>query len=520
MKFRGILYSFFVAAIVVAMASCSKMPKSVSMLHEHPVLVGRIDVKQLADKGELSKEKSAIEDRLSGLSKEAREKIKEILDDPVQLGLDLRDPLFLSMDKHGDIRIVGTVYDADDFKSFLEAVSKDAGFEVGDKDGFTYVDMGGGSLSFDGDCFLLSQEEGSPKKIFESNSNLAEDKDFIEMCDRDGDVQLMLYGNSLAEAMDAPKEAADRLENMSLLYDLAFNEGEVVQTLEALFKDDAARKRFENYTAMAGDIKGEYAPYFSKNGFVVLGNVDGGKLYEVLDKLGAIQMVAFQMDMPESEFASLIKSFDGDFAFGVNELGAYGTGNGGLYLSMSSDKLLQKIVEVLGGELRPAGVNQYVSADDDLNVTLGYKNKAIYATFKRDSVMGASYLTPFENAKNALSKSDVQGKGTGLYAFLNFRMFDAMPQAEGVFKDFDYAEAYYDKSIKGVLRIVLKDKKKNSLVPFVKLLYNMAPKAGPSLDYEDYELSPVEDDEYFTDDDDLWVDDDAKEEELEELLDM
>ena len=64
MKFRGILYSFFVAAIVVAMASCSKMPKSVSMLHEHPVLVGRIDVKQLADKGELSKEKSAIEDRL------------------------------------------------------------------------------------------------------------------------------------------------------------------------------------------------------------------------------------------------------------------------------------------------------------------------------------------------------------------------------------------------------------------------------------------------------------------------
>ena len=99
-------------------------------------------------------------------------------------------------------------------------------------------------------------------------------------------------------------------------------------------------------------------------------------------------------------------------------------------------------------------------------------------------------------------------------------MFDAMPQAEGVFKDFDYAEAYYDKSIKGVLRIVLKDKKKNSLVPFVKLLYNMAPKAGPSLDYEDYELSPVEDDEYFTDDDDLWVDDDAKEEELEELLDM
>ena len=514
MKLRGFLYSLFVAAVLVAMSSCSKTPKCVSMLHDNPVLVARIDVKQLAEKSELSKEKDAIEEHLSDLSKEAREKIKEVLDDPVNLGLDLRDPLFASVDESGDFRLVGSVFDDDDFREFLEAVSKDAGIEIKEKDGLTTVELDGGILAFDGDCLLLTQSNGSLKKIFEGESKIAEDKDFAEMCDREGDVQLLVKGEPLVKAADAPKDAADRLKNMSMLYDLSFNNGEIVQTFEALFKDADAKKRFENYTAMAGEIKGDFAPYFSKNGSVVFGNIDGGKLYDLLNKFDILKQMAMSFGMSESDVKSLIKSFDGDFAFGVNELGRMSTGNGALYVSMKSDKLLKLITEVAGGELKPAGTNQFALVEDEANVALGYKKGAFFVTVNADSVMGARFMTPFDKAKNALSKDDVKGKGTGLYAFLNFRLFDVEPQAKEIFKDLDYAEAYYTKDIKFIVRLVMNDKESNSFVPFVKFLYNMAPKAQASIPYESFDMdSEMEDDDFFADEEDAEM-----AAELEELM--
>ena len=518
MKLRGFLYSMFVTAILVAMSSCSKTPKCVSMLHDDPVVVARIDVRQLAEKGELSKEKDAIEEQLSSLSEEARKKIKEILDDPVNLGLDLRDPIFASVDESGDFRVVGTVYDADDFRDFLKAMSKDAGIEVKEKDDLTTVDLDGGILAFDGDCFLITQGEGSPKKIFEGDSKLVEDKDFAEMCDREGDVQVLVKGEPIAKVLENQKDVADRLKNVSLLYDLSFNQGEVVQTFETLFKDADAKKRFEQYTAMAGEIQGDFAEYFSKNGFVIFGNIDGGKLYESLDKFDILERIAPAFGISEKDAESLIKSFKGDFAFGINDFGRMNTGNGALYVSMSSDKLLKIIEEAAQGELKPAGTNQFAFVEDGANIALGYKKGAFYATAKIDSVMGASFITPFEKAKNALSKNDVKGKGTGLYAFLNFRMFDSEPQAKEVFKDVDYAEAYYDKDFKFIIRVVLQDKEKNSLVPFVKFLYNMAPKTQYSIPYESYEVYPeMEEDDFFADDD-LLGEDAEKAAELEELM--
>ena len=525
MKLKGFLYSMFVATIIVAMSSCSKIPKCVSMLHDNPVAVMRIDVRQLADKGELSKEKESLENSLSDLSKEAQEKIKEVLDDPVNLGLDLRDPLFLSVDENGSFRVVGTIYDADDFKDFLVAISKDAGFEVKEKDGLQVVALDGAQLAFDNDCFLVSGADADLRKVFEGVGTLADDNDFNEMCAREGDVQVLVYGEAFADALDVPQEAADRLKNMSMLYDLVFNQGEIVQTWQALFKDDAARKRFENYTAMAGDIKGDYAQHFSKNGFVVFGNIDGEKFYELLNKLGALKTVSQEFDIPVGDLTNVLKSIKGDCAFGINEMGRMGTGNGAFYLSMGSDKILQLIPDELRGEMKQTGTNQYEVDADGMMASLGYKDGAFYATFKVDSVMGSRAVPPFVKAKNALAASDVKGKGTGLYAFLNFRMFDGEPMAKEILKEFDYAEAYYDKDIKVTFRIVMKDKEKNSLVSFVKFLINMAPMAEPPIHHESYGTRPVmvNDDYYKKDEQDFsWADDpEATKEaakELEELM--
>lgn len=529
MKLRGFLYSLFVAAVIVAMSSCSKMPKSVSMLHENPAVVIRMDVKQLADKGELSKEKGNLESKLKemGLSKEALEKIKEVLDDPVNLGLDLRDPVFASLDKRGSARVVGTIYDDDDFKDFLVALSKDGGYEVDEKDGLSVVELGGGVLAFNGDCFLITSDRDDLKKMFEGGSDLSDDDAFREMCDSEGDIQLLVYGEELSDAY--PKEFADRMKNVSFLYDLCFNQGEIVQTCQALFKDDAARERFEDYTAVAGDIKGDYAQYFSKDGLAIFGNIDGEKLYNVLDKLGILKQFAGEFGISESDMTSIVKSLKGDCAFGINELGQFNTGSGALFLSMDSDKLLQTINTLSEGELRSVGSNQYVLDGGSMTVSLGYDKGAFYAIGKIDSLMSfgsKGAISPFVTAKNALSADDVKGKGTGFYAFLNFKMFDFNPNVKEILKYFDYAESYYEKDNKVIIRVVLKDKEKNALptmislfkeLPSIFMSMNRYDGYGGGYGYDDDypEFTPMDDDAFGYDPEEA-----AKDEELEELMEM
>ena len=117
-----------------------------------------------------------------------------------------------------------------------------------------------------------------------------------------------------------------------------------------------------------------------------------------------------------------------------------------------------------------------------------------------DATLGRNHIVWAQRLSKRMSS---KGKGTGLYAFMNFRLFDVEPQAKEIFKDLDYAEAYYTKDIKFVVRIVMNDKESNSLVPFVKFLYNMAPKAQASIPYESYDMdSEMEDDDFFADEED------------------
>lgn len=473
MNLRGFIYSFFVVVALMAMSSCSKIPKSVKMLNDDAAILVRIDVKQLAEKAGLSKEKGAVEGWLSKLSPEAQKKIKEILDKPVKLGLDLRDPLFFSANEKGDYRLVGTVYDDDNFRDFLNAVSKDAGFEkVKEKDGLQMVDIKGTLLAFDGDCFLITKSDADVKAIFKSDSKLTDDEDFVKMCDRESDIQMLIKGEPLSRKNHLDGELADMMEDMSYLTDVVFDKGELVATTENLFKSDKAKKIYDKYTALMGDIKGDFANYFSKNGMAFFGNIKGEKLYELLDKMGYLDMAKKFGGMPESELADMLKSINGDVAFGLNSFNNPARGNAGgsgsLYVSMASDKLLR----LLSGALRWKEVTPgtYQLNMGGMDVILGYKNGAMFAlgsSEKNDSVS----VEPFANVPNALTKSDILAKGKGLYFFMNMRMFDVSSDAKEILKDLDKFEMYTDKDRKFILRLSMTDKERNAVVPFTKFLY-------------------------------------------------
>ena len=456
----------------MTVSSCSKIPKSVKMLNDDAAVLIRIDVKQMAEKAGLSKEKGAVEGWLSKLSPEAQKKIREILDKPVKLGLDLRDPLFYSMTTKGDYRLVGTVYDDDNFADFLNAVSKDAGFDkVKEKDGLKMVDIKGTLLAFDGDNFLITKSDADVKAIFKSDSKLTDDEDFVKMCDREGDIQMLLKGEPLSKASQLDGELADMMEDMSFLSDVVFDKGEVVATTESLFKSDNAKKIYENYTAFVGDIKGDYASFFSKDGLAFFGNINGEKLYEYLNKMGYLDMVKRMGGMPESELADLIKSVNGDFAMGIQALNSPVQGNvggkGALYVGMSSDKLLRMLSEAFHWQEVESG--RYLLDVSGSDVSVGYKNGALYAlaSSAKDSVR----QEPFANASNAFTKQEILGKGKSGYFFMNMRIFDVSPEAKEIVQDLDKLEFYSSKDQKFILSLSMTDKERNAVVPFAKFLF-------------------------------------------------
>ena len=517
----------FVTVLLIGFSSCSKTPKSVSLLHEDAVLIARIDVKQLAEKSEFQNDKDlkgGLDNILEAMPKEVREKVKEVLDDPVKLGLDLRDPIFVSVapvkGRLGDddmmqgpgFRIVGTVYDDDNFREFLDVLSKSGDLpKVKDSDGLQVMNFGDFVLAFNDDVFVISDISASGKKsadkvlrdIFDGDSKLAENKDVQEMCSRDGVAQFLLIGESMAK-LDTGygRGIENRLRNLSILSDLEMNTGELLWTTSLLFKDDAARKRFEEYAAIAGDIQGDYAEYFSKSNLALFSNIDGGKLYDMLDKMDILRAMTGGDKDEMSEIADIVKSVKGDIAFGINEADfRHYNGSGALYVSASSDKLFQLIASNQGGDGSGSDETNLDMGDGARGI-LGYKKGTMYGTLCVDKSGNPKRVAPFEKPSKAFSKSDIVGKGTGFYAFLNFKLFDTvldiLPSKDEIVLQnictyFEYAEAYYHKDIKFVMRMVAKDKERNAMAVVVDVIKSI--------------ISDItsQNEDYYSDDDNMFL---------------
>jgi len=505
MKLKNYLFGLCLTGMLFALSSCNKTPKSVSMIDDESFMVLRFDVKQLAEKSGVSDDKDFKEkmDKMlkeSGLSKKAADAVKDIMEDPVKMGVDLRDPVFVSMkvvtekNEWGEYQgvepeIIGTIFDAGDFAEFVNIISKEnGGDEVVEKDGIRCLASHGTALIFDDDSFILtgvdSEDDAEAvikdfKGRFEGKDGgkMAENENFLAMCERPGAAQFLLFGDKFYKNIDASqKEVLKDLKGMDLLFDLEMNKGEAVVTGEPLFTTEEAKKKHDKSLEMIGDISGDYAPYLSKEFFGIFANIDGAKFYEALEEVPDFKEMKSEIPF---DLKKVLGSIKGDVALGANQLDIADNQFGGaLYISTPSNDFFDTVTGMLkeqGAPMTEAGTNCY-------SLNLGYEGPSVqFGLDKKSTFVALSSSTPepFKNDKNAFSKSDI--KGRGFYAFFNFKTLKKLPLsgeeemvAKEVVKLFDYAECYYDKDNKGVLRVVSNDKDKNILELIVDLIKEYA----------------------------------------------
>ena len=529
MRTKLYIFGLCMMGMLALLSSCSKTPDSAKLLDEESFLVVRIDTRQLLEKSGLAEEGKAKSELKKffkeGMGEDAKF-ITDLIDEPENIGIDFADPLFFAMsgDRDLEVRLVGSVADAEKMTNFFKELVKKADLDnrVKEVDGYHCLIFDDQSvLVYDRSNFMFcfydeslgnsdeSDVVDDVKTLFEgrTDNDLLTDADFNEMCSRGGVAQLLVRGKGVAEmrsSRELTKELPDgcELEDIAMMMELTVDKGEAVLTGEMLPGSDAWKKFFEKNTAIYGDIKAEFAQYLSKENGVVMANIDGGNLYDLLSDAGIMQQLGRD---DRRAVRDLLTAINGDIAVGLNDIKDLEEGDLTIsgYISTSSNKLVELFCQILMAEgasdvIEKTGADKYQLIERDYDgdiatqLLFGYDKGASYV------VLGGKDASAFGKVKKAFQKSDIKGKG--IYAFFNFgflkNIVGNMNGEDEVFVNylislFDYVEFYNEEGDGGklLLRRVVKDKNKTPIEVMFENCYKFLSDLmdASRIEYRDYD---------------------------------
>lgn len=322
-----------------ALASCQKGSNAAQLIPTDALMVMRWDVKQTllkskaTESNQLKEKLNAKIDEQQQLSASLKEKMKAIVEDPANSGVDFTQPFFFALS--GDIQtnpigtFVGSLSDAGKLTDLLNE-AKEEGMELQEKDGIQYMQAGGDAIfAFNDDNFIFfggkkgATIEDVIARFNNSDNALIESEEFKKMNEAKGFLQFMMRGEAMAKIMEsAPKEATANLpegftfEGMSALVDLNTEKGKAILDCEIIATNDFWKDYLKQSIGSYEEIDGDAVEYLTKGGFALLAGINGENCAKMMEKYSK----NFNGLLSEEQFALLLKvmsSIDGDIAVSV-----------------------------------------------------------------------------------------------------------------------------------------------------------------------------------------------------------
>lgn len=485
------------AVAVLLMTSCSKKPAGQMLVSEDAAIVFKIDPLQMGQKCGLSgsSDGNAIADKLKsvlnvmGLSKDLRERLEDIIDEPSQSGIDITEPMYLSVtlrnstDMPTEIGLMGTIGSKGKLTDLLKALSKESGGdmpEVENINGVSCLSVGFAGLYFTSDWFFIGTHEGDDDDFTAELNNRAAGKGTLEgneaftaMCQKDGMAQMLYLGAGVAkitemtEIKDMLPKGMD-LADFAGIIELDADNGEMSIVGQAIGLTDEAKQYITDSFSMLGSLDTELNKYVSGQGLSIFANLDLSKYFKTIEGLLATQGI-------EREDLDMVKGLI-DTVKGAMVLDLSGMANGYPCLTayMATDN--SDIVDLLATNFEEedgfekTGDNSYKliadydyeyaedGGDEDNIVStpvwaqVGYDKNISYFTYNTD-------VEPMQKPAKSFAGNMIKGKG--IYLNFNFDMLRNIPDISGDLSDLltktlDYVEFYMDGD-KSVLRLVTKE---------------------------------------------------------------
>ena len=533
---KRIFYSFATLLAVVLLASCSSEKDGTACLKlipEDAALVMRFDLKAVGEATNYANDK-ATKDELKKLvsdipgDKDVKEKIKAIIENPSESGISTEHPVYfyLAPNVSNMIGLVGTTGDKDKFVELLQLIADESNLDdVEEYEGISCLELGVAAFLVADDWFYVGagfenlqkgkvdlEERAKDLKELASadKAPIMEKPDFKAMTEKKGQFQVLLSGrgidaffnkaksfganNDVKEVQDAMKKILPgKLSDISLLGNANFEKGVSTGTMEVLTYSNEWKNAISEFDGIMGNITPEVAKYLSADGIAVLANIDGGKLFALIEKVAA----KFGKDLNEDEdfveVRNFVSTINGDMGLGISSIDN-DSGEGVAYISTKDASILSLLTQNAADneDLKQNGENDYTvyNYNYDYNyytgdlektdlqsiINFGYRDGLTYF------VLNSQQKTnPFDTPAKPLSTANIKGKG--FYMYMNYELFTKLTNGDmndemlkELSKDFDFVEAYYEGNGKFVGRSEMKDKNKSLLRVYMDMLNKFLPK--------------------------------------------
>lgn len=471
MKQRKFNLMYLLLIAVFVLSSCSKSSQNAKFIPEDAAVIS-IDVKQIIEKGKLADNAEAKKKLQENLeqgfkNQETKDFIKKIMEDPTKAGIDLREPIFVFYAENNSKQgAVATVSSKDDFLELVNTIQKEDGSEPAkEKDGIQYVEDGKTIAAFNDATFFISDSYSLDEVIAkfkndDTKGTMAESEDFAKLADAKGFIKALVPMGLIEGQLGNKKNLLPEnleLKDLSIILNLTTDKGEAKLGFDCIAKSDAWKNYIKESAEMCGKISGDYLKYLPKGAFMMYININGKKLYEVLDKEKYIEDAGVTGDQKDL-VKKILEAIEGDFALGVGNID---TGTSKLDIPEVVAYLKTK-----DGSIADLAKDNGLKPEEGMD--FGFKDGATYVAIGENGA--------FTEAKDGFDKSVVSGRR--MYMFCDIATIakvagvvsgDAAGAAEAASDYIKTAELYDTSETSGELVVKMKDADKDPIEFFAEL---------------------------------------------------
>ena len=385
-------------AIVLMTASCSKGNENAKAIPMDAPVVVKADLKSLAEKGALKDNKelqTQMQEGLKSLSPALQAKAKAVIDDPMEAGFALQQPMFFAVadaDKDQYVVAIG-VDDKKKVDELFKSMKDDCKtMKITEGDDQTVIDDEDMQIAYNGDLFVATVGAKNAATLLtqdKDKSILSQDK-YEKMLEGTNDIDAYIdYAALTKTASKFSKQAAnaaiDKLtEGMYIIANVNFEEKEAVINTEFFGNKEFLKLCEEVEKKPSGD----YLKLAPADAYLVAqcGVKDFDKIKEILPK-AETEQIDQQLKAMGISIDQILKAIEGDILISVAPNGSQPMPQILFALACKDQKVweaITKTAEPMGqGMLEKKDANSYtakVQALAGMDYTISYDGKAIVIT--------------------------------------------------------------------------------------------------------------------------------------------
>jgi hypothetical protein len=432
---------------VLLFASCTNDADYANLIPDDAYVVAKFNVAQIIDKADINSDNSLTETLIDGikdaeLTAETKDKLTEIINNPAELGIDVRKPIYLYMCDNQDFGVVGAVSDDAKLEELLSAASNEgACSDIINEDMYSYVSVENEIvIAYDASRIIihpLTYNERNDETELTANINkqfnlgtensIVSNEAFSNVMSNDNDLSYYMSGNAmkiLAEEDRDFREIMQMYETLNINVDeidyiasINFDNGETNMTYEVIPTSDKAEETLNLLEDCYSDISGVHFDYLKSSSVVAIACGFNGKgLTKFLDETEILDLITNNADDEENELIhtilSTIESIDGDITVGVSELDSKSMPKCKAIVETKDNSLFNLLEMSLNqnGEFQQVSDSQYTLGFGETSMTFGVDGSDTYF------LIGETQL---EEESSSLDDSDFNGKKFCAYIYVD-----------------------------------------------------------------------------------------------------